>query len=182
MLNSEHFPHLTLFLGGARSGKSEAAENFVENANKSPLYLATAENRDTEMSRRIDSHRRRRGSHWKTLEAPIHVSDVLKKGDTSQIVLLDCLTLWLSNIMYAEMDLDAEIACLLEALCNCKGPVVCVSNELGMGLVPETPLGRQFRDAQGLLNQRVAQISDLVVFVAAGLPLVLKGKYPEMSK
>lgn len=182
MSHNQQNTNIALFLGGARSGKSEAAEKFVLGSGKSPVYLATAEIGDAEMSKRIDSHKKRRGNIWQTIEAPLQLIDPLAKVKENQIVLLDCLTLWLSNVMLGKLDLDVEIKNLLAALQCCMAPVVCVSNEVGMGLVPETPLGREFRDAHGLLNQKVAEISGLVVFVAAGLPLLLKGSLPEVIK
>ncbi|WP_096700041.1 bifunctional adenosylcobinamide kinase/adenosylcobinamide-phosphate guanylyltransferase [Magnetospirillum sp. 15-1] len=166
-------PLATLVLGGARSGKSAYAESLF--GGQSALYLATGQALDGEMAERIDHHRRRRGSGWSTLEEPLDLADTLDNVmRPDRPVLVDCLTMWLSNLMQAGRDIDHSVERLCEVLTNPAGPVVLVSNEVGMGLVPETRLGRQFRDHQGRVNQRVAAISRRVVFVAAGLPLVLK--------
>ena len=162
----------TLVLGGARSGKSAYAEGLVEAMGPERLYLATGSAGDTEMASRIAAHQARRGEGWRTVEEQVAVCDVIRGADTP--VLFDCLTLWLNNLMFFERDIDAEMCALITALAEAPQPVVMVSNEVGMGLVPETPLGRAFRDAQGTLNQRIAEASDRVVFVAAGLPLELK--------
>lgn len=165
-------PRLTLVLGGARSGKSRHAELLVMQAPAPWTYLATAEALDAEMRERIAHHRNRRDARWQTRDAPLDLPNVL--AELSGPVLVDCLTLWLSNVMLAGRDVDGESEKLLAALAAAPGPVVAVSNEVGLGLVPETALGRAFRDAQGRLNQRVAAAADRVVFMAAGLPLSLK--------
>ena len=168
-------PRLTLVLGGARSGKSSHAESLVM-ASPSPwLYVATAEARDDEMTSRIAAHRARRGADWRTIEAPRDVAAVLAGAPGSSAMLVDCLTLWLSNLMLADADIDAEIDRLDDALARTKVPVVLVSNEVGLGIVPDNALARRFRDAQGRLNQRVAARADRVVLMVAGLPLVVKG-------
>jgi len=165
----------TLVLGGARSGKSAYAEGLVRAGGLAMRYLATGEAGDAEMRERIAHHRARRGEGWTTREEPLALVEALAgEAGEGRAVLVDCLTLWLSNLLFAERDLDAETARLCAALGGLAGPVVLVSNEVGMGLVPETPLGRRFRDAQGRLNQAVAAAVPAVVFVAAGLPLVLK--------
>lgn len=165
-------PRLTLVLGGARSGKSRYAEELVMQAAPPWSYLATAEALDDEMRQRIAHHRERRDARWHTRDVPLDLSDAL--AQVRGPVLIDCLTLWLSNVMHTGRDVDTEGEQLLAALATASGPVVAVSNEVGLGLVPETPLGRAFRDAQGRLNQRVAAAADHVVFMAAGLPLKLK--------
>lgn len=168
-------PPVTLVLGGARSGKSRYAERLVEDAAASGTYCATAEAGDAEMARRIAAHRAQRGPFWHTVEAPLALTPVIASEATSERpLLIDCLTLWLSNLLLAGKSAEEETAALCAALRLTAGPVVVVANEVGMGLVPETPLGRRFRDAAGCLNQQVATLADRVVFVAAGLPLMLK--------
>jgi len=168
-------PNLSLVLGGARSGKTAFAERLTEALDSTRTYLATAEARDDEMAERIALHRAVRGAGWQTREAPLDIASPLP--DLRGAVLIDCLTLWLSNLMEAGRDIDAETQTFLTAIQT--GPqVVCVSNEIGLGLVPDTPLGRRFRDAQGRLNQRIAASAGRVTFVAAGLPLYLKGSAP----
>jgi adenosylcobinamide kinase/adenosylcobinamide-phosphate guanylyltransferase len=166
---------VTLVLGGARSGKSRYAERFVEGAASRGTYCATAEVGDAEMAERIAAHRARRGPFWRTIEAPLALTAAIAAhAEPERPLLVDCLTLWLSNLLLAGKPADEEAGVLCGALRNATGMVVLVSNEVGMGLVPETPLGRRFRDAAGRLNQDVAAVADRVVFVAAGLPLVLK--------
>jgi adenosylcobinamide kinase / adenosylcobinamide-phosphate guanylyltransferase len=169
-------PRITLVLGGARSGKSRYAERLVENAATCGTYCATAEARDAEMAERIAAHQARRGAFWRTIEAPLALAPAIAAEATAaRPLLVDCLTLWLSNLILAGQQPEEDTSALCRALRAAGGPVVLVSNEVGMGLVPETPLGRQFRDAAGWLNQQMAALADRVVFVAAGLPLVLKG-------
>ncbi|OAN49116.1 bifunctional adenosylcobinamide kinase/adenosylcobinamide-phosphate guanylyltransferase [Paramagnetospirillum marisnigri] len=163
----------TLVLGGARSGKSSFAESLLDGA--PALYLATGQALDGEMAERIEHHRRRRGSDWSTLEEPLELAETLEGVmRPDRPVLVDCLTLWISNLMHADRDVDAATARLCTVLGAATGPVVLVSNEVGLGLVPDNRLARDFRDHQGRVNQRVAAICAKVVFVAAGLPLVLK--------
>jgi adenosylcobinamide kinase/adenosylcobinamide-phosphate guanylyltransferase len=172
---SQSLPAVTLVLGGARSGKSRYAERLIETAAARGTYCATAEPGDAEMAVRIAAHRARRGPFWHTIEAPLEVASViLTEAAIDRPLLVDCLTLWLSNLLLADKCVEAESAALSAALREAAGPVVLVANEVGLGLVPETPLGRRFRDAAGRLNQEIAALADRVVFVAAGLPLVLK--------
>ena len=166
---------LTLVLGGARSGKSRYAERLVEAAAPAGTYCATAEAKDAEMAARIAAHRARRGRFWNTVEVPRDLAGAIAEARGDRPLLIDCLTLWLSNLMLAGDALDREFAALSIALRAAGGPIVMVANEVGLGLVPETPLGRAFRDMAGRLNQEIAGLADRVVFVAAGLPLVLKG-------
>ena len=174
-LQGSRLPPITLVLGGARSGKSRYAERLVEAAANSGTYCATAEAGDAEMAERIAAHRARRGSFWRTVEAPLELADAISaEAAPEHPVLVDCLTLWLSNLLLAGKEPGESASALCRTLHETDGPVVLVSNEVGMGLVPETPLGRCFRDAAGSLNQEVAALADRVVFVAAGLPLVLK--------
>jgi adenosylcobinamide kinase/adenosylcobinamide-phosphate guanylyltransferase len=167
----------TLVLGGARSGKSAFAERLVRGSARRHIYLATATAGDDEMAARISHHRVQRGDGWMTLEEPLELTQALagaSAGDSA--VLVDCLTLWLSNVMHAGRDAEVETRRLADWLGQAQNPVVVVSNEIGLGLVPETSLGRRFRDAQGRLNQAVAAAVPNVVFIAAGLPLRLKGQ------
>ena len=165
----------TLVLGGARSGKSAFAERLVRDSGLTRIYLATATAGDDEMKARVAQHRAQRGEGWTTIEEPLALVDVLTREATrGRAVLVDCLTLWLSNLMLAERDPEVESRRLTRFLGVAKYPIVFVSNEVGLGLVPDTPLGRRFRDAQGRLNQIVAASVPNVVFIAAGLPLWLK--------
>lgn len=165
----------TLVLGGARSGKSTFAEQIVRDSGLRAIYVATATVGDDEMGERIAHHRARRGNTWQTIEEPLDLATVLEReARPGQVLLVDCLTLWLSNLMHAGIDVAAASQRLCEKLQRSPCPIVLVSNEVGLGLVPETPLGRQFRDEQGRLNQRVAACVDEVAFVAAGLPLWIK--------
>jgi adenosylcobinamide kinase/adenosylcobinamide-phosphate guanylyltransferase len=170
-------PPLTLVIGGARSGKSAFAERLVTAAGLPRLYLATAEAWDDEMRARIALHRDRREG-WTTVEAPRDLAGALAAVVPGSVVLVDCATLWLTNVMLDGGDVAAEEAALLAALAACAVPVVVVTNEVGLSIVPETALARAFRDAQGRLNQRLAERAGLVVAVWAGLPLVLKGRLP----
>jgi adenosylcobinamide kinase / adenosylcobinamide-phosphate guanylyltransferase len=164
---------LTLVLGGARSGKSRYAESLI--GDQQAVYVATAESRDDEMAVRIRAHQERRGRHWTTREAPLDLAAALAEIDRpGRPVLVDCLTLWTSNLMLAGRDVDAERALLLNAVAALAGPVVFVANEVGLGIVPDNALARAFRDHAGRLNQELAAVADRVVFVAAGLPLTLK--------
>lgn len=165
----------TLVLGGARSGKSTFAETLVLGSGLKPVYVATASADDDEMSARIEEHRKRRGEDWVTIEEPVNLSAVLaqlSRPDTA--VLVDCLTLWLSNLMMRDIPVAIEMAGLTDTIARLEGPVVFVSNEVGLGLVPDNELGRAFRDQAGRLNQAVAAVARQVHFVAAGLPLTLK--------
>jgi adenosylcobinamide kinase / adenosylcobinamide-phosphate guanylyltransferase len=179
-LQSQSLPAVTLVLGGARSGKSRYAEGLIEAAAPHATYVATAEPGDAEMAARIAAHRARRqevggGDFWRTVEAPLEVASVIaNKAAIERPLLIDCLTLWLSNLLLADKCVEVETASLSTALREAAGPIVLVANEVGLGLVPETPLGRRFRDEAGRLNQAIVALADRVVFVAAGLPLVLK--------
>ena len=167
-------PRLTLVLGGARSGKSRFAEAAVERAGAG-LYLATSTAGDDEMAARIKLHRERRGPRWTTIEEPLDLARiVITESRADRPILVDCLTLWLSNVMLAERDAEAEIERLLAALAHAGGPLVLVANEVGLGIVPDNALAREFRDAAGMLNQTIARVADEVEFVVAGLPMRVK--------
>ncbi len=166
---------ITLVLGGARSGKSAHAEALLEGHAGERLYIATAEPRDAEMAARIAAHRARRGPGWRTVEAPLALAETLEaESRPGSAVLVDCLTLWLSNLMGAGCDIAGEIERLVACLGRIQGRTVLVANEVGLGIVPENPAARAFRDHAGRLNQAVARVAGRVVLVAAGLPLTLK--------
>ncbi|WP_428102025.1 bifunctional adenosylcobinamide kinase/adenosylcobinamide-phosphate guanylyltransferase [Candidatus Rariloculus sp.] len=170
----------TIFVtGGARSGKSSRALRLAEEIAPKRVFIATAERSDAEMAERIERHRAARGSGFATVEAPLDLVEALEAAVSPDgVVLVDCLTLWLSNLMHYGRDVDAQIAMLTGLLARIRGPVILVSNEVGMGLVPTTPLGRAFRDAQGKLNQSVAAVCQRVEFMVAGLPLTVKPAQP----
>ncbi len=176
--NPPSLPSVTLVLGGARSGKSAYAEALVEAAGRG-LYLATAEVGDPEMAERIRRHRQRRGESWQTVEEPLELAAALRRhAHPGRPILVDCLTLWLSNVMATERDADVEATALADGLSALAGPVVLVSNEVGLGVVPDTPLGRAFRDHAGRLHQAIARKADRVVLMVAGLPLIVKDIRP----
>lgn len=164
---------VTLVLGGARSGKSRHAEALAAREAPPWIYVATAEALDAEMQARVAAHRARRARGWVTVEAPLAVAQALDAAGTAP-VLVDCLTLWLSNLMLGGADEAAAWACLEAALARRRAPTILVANEVGLGIVPENALARRFRDAAGILNQRAAARADRVVLMAAGLPLTLK--------
>jgi len=168
-------PRLTLVLGGARSGKSRHAEALATATAGPWIYVATAEPFDDEMKVRIAKHRSRRGERWQTVEAPLDLAAAIDAAPAGATVLVDCLTLWLNNLMYKDCDIDAETSRLETALAGRQGLTVLVSNEVGSGIVPDNALSRRFRDLQGQLNQRIATRADHVVLLVAGLPMVLKG-------
>ena len=162
---------VTFLLGGARSGKSTRA---LELATKAPrIFVATAEPMDGEMQERIALHRAERGPDWSAIEAPLEIVDAIASHRQGTL-LIDCLTLWLNNLIYYERDVEAETVRLTDTIANAQGDIILVSNEVGMAIAPENALARRFRDAQGRLNQRVAAVADRVELVAAGLPLRLK--------
>lgn len=168
-------PKLSLVLGGASSGKSAFAEKLILNTGLAPVYIATAQVFDDEMAAKITRHQQMRGTGWRTIEEPIAVADALTKITADQAVLVDCATLWLTNIILGEHNLEQQSAKLIAAFTSCEAPIVVVSNELGQGIVPDNALSRRFRNAQGTLNQEMAAQADNVIAVMAGLPLVLKG-------
>jgi len=181
---------VTLILGGARSGKSRLGEAIAGAGGQSAVYIATAQahgadhgaDHDDEMRQRIASHRARRGENWRTVEIPHDLSQELSRQlPNGQPILVDCLTLWLTNIMLAERDVEAEIEALAGVFTDVRAALVLVTNETGLGIVPDNALARRFRDASGLMNQQIAAAADNVLFVAAGLPLVMKGRNPALE-
>lgn len=163
-----------LITGGARSGKSRRAEARAKAFSGRPVYVATAEALDAEMEGRIAEHRARRGTDWIEREVPLDLVPALVASDGDGARLVDCLTLWLSNLMHAERDWESEVKALAGALPRLKSPIVLVTNEVGLGIVPDNALARSFRDAAGIMNQTIATAADEVEFVVAGLPLKLK--------
>src|SRR5271166_5017652 len=170
---SASLTRISLILGGARSGKSAYAETLICAMPSPWIYCATAQALDDEMRNRIAHHRARRAQGWLTRETPLDLAEALAAN--THPMLVDCLTLWLTNVMLAGRDVSGESAKLLAAAEAAKAPVVFVSNEVGLGIVPDNRLAREFRDHAGRLNQDVAKIASRVVFMAAGLPMVLKG-------
>ena len=168
---------IELVIGGARSGKSSYAERRARECGPAVTYVATCEARDDEMAERIAHHRDRRPADWRTVEEPLLLADALaREAAADRCLLVDCLTLWLSNAMFAKR--EDEVEKLLAILPTLPGRILLVSNEVGWGIVPENALARRFRDEQGRLNQRIAAIADQVTLVAAGLPLTLKSATP----
>ncbi len=164
-----------LVLGGARSGKSRYAQKLAEASGKAPMLIATATAGDAEMAERIAKHRADRASHWRLVEEKINVAGALsREAAPGKVIVVDCLTLWLSNLMLGSYDVETCCDALTRSLASLAGPAIFVSNEVGFGIVPDNELGRAFRDAQGRLNQMLASACDTVVLVTAGLPLQLK--------
>ena len=168
-----HFRKIFI-LGGARSGKSRLAQGLVERSGRRKVFIATAESRDSEMSERIALHQAERGAGWETREVPLDLPQAIRACTADEAVVVDCLTLWLSNTMFAERSPSEVAADLVDSIRAAHCALVLVSNEVGLGLVPETALGRAFRDEQGRLNQRVAEACDAAVAMIAGCPLLLK--------
>ena len=170
---------LALILGGTRSGKSRYGLSLAARFPEPRLFVATCEPGDPEMCARIDHHRQERGPEWETRETPLNLAATLAGArDGYGVILIDCLTMWLTNLMLKEGDnragLQAGCDGLLKALAGSRTPTILISNEVGWGIVPENPLAREFRDWAGMLHQRVARLADLVVLVVAGIPLVIK--------
>ena len=168
---------IILILGGARSGKSAWAQDYAEKHYSAHRFLATAQVLDDEMAHRVDLHQKARGPHWKLTEEPLEIAGVLKaQKDTHEVVLIDCITIWLSNVLLKQGPDQVKIyrQKLIEALKSTCSSVIMVSNEVGSGIVPEHPLGRQYRDMAGFLNQKLAETADRVLLIVAGLPVQLK--------
>ncbi|TPK79572.1 bifunctional adenosylcobinamide kinase/adenosylcobinamide-phosphate guanylyltransferase [Mesorhizobium sp. B2-4-18] len=165
---------LTFIIGGARSGKSAHAETLMTALPSPWAYIATAQAHDDEMRERIALHRSRRGEGWSTTDAPLDLAEALEALPDGQPVLVDCLTLWLTNHMLADHDVEAACRRLADVLSRPRGPWFVVTNEVGQGIVPDNALARRFRDDAGRLNQRVAAVADTVLLMVAGLPLKVK--------
>lgn len=167
---------IDLVLGGARSGKSLFAENLVLKTGLKATYIATAQAFDEEMQTRISLHQKRRSDFWRIVECPIELCSAIENyNDQKNIILIDCLTLWLSNLMLGDYNVEIYFDCLLKYFENNQAHIVFVANEVGLGIVPDNKLARQFRDFSGQLNQKIAHHADNVYFIAAGLPMQLKG-------
>jgi adenosylcobinamide kinase/adenosylcobinamide-phosphate guanylyltransferase len=171
---------LIFVTGGCRSGKSQFALDYANRRFQKKLYLATCEALDEEMVRRIEHHQLRRGSDWQTVEEPIEIAEAIKQHENDvEVILLDCLTLWLSNLLMRKKDdreIMNELSRLVDTVSQGQTSFVFVSNEVGMGLVPTEPLGRRFRDLSGMTNQKIAEVAQMVVFMVSGIPIFLKGE------
>ncbi|MCR9135420.1 MAG: bifunctional adenosylcobinamide kinase/adenosylcobinamide-phosphate guanylyltransferase [Alphaproteobacteria bacterium] len=166
----------TLVLGGARSGKSRFAEERMEKSGRSLLYVATGRPFDEEMKVRVDQHKARRGCKWQTIEEPVELTRTLsEEAAEDRAILIDCLTLWVTNLMLEDRDVRAESDTLAASIGSLPGLLVFVSNEVGLGIVPDNPMARAFRDHAGHLHQKIAEQADSVFFIAAGLPMTMKG-------
>lgn len=171
---AEYHGSLVFVLGGARSGKSSHAEALIAEQPAPWTYIATAQAFDDEMKERIAQHQARRDMRWRTVDAPLDLVETLATMPANAPVLIDCLTLWLTNLMLSDGDVENGIRQLIATFSAPRGPWVVVANEVGLGIVPDNALARRFRDEAGRLNQMVAQISDSVIFMVAGLPMVVK--------
>ena len=170
---------MILITGGCRSGKSRYALDYANRHFLRKLYLATGEVLDEEMARRVEIHRKARGPEWQTIEEPVAVGDkITKYGDEVEVIVLDCLTLWLSNLLLRwdhDSKIMAEVERLTRTIKQSQTTLIIVTNEVGMGIVPADPLGRRFRDLSGMANQRMAEVADTVIFMVSGIPMFLKG-------
>ena len=171
---------LIFVTGGCRSGKSQFALDFANRHFRKKLYLATCEALDEEMAKRIEDHKKRRGSDWQTVEEPIRIAEAIRQHENDvEVILLDCITLWLSNLLMRQKSDHAimeDVSRLMDTAKKGQPSLIFVSNEAGMGLVPVEPLGRRFRDLSGTVNQKMAEVADRVVFMVSGIPIFLKGK------
>jgi adenosylcobinamide kinase/adenosylcobinamide-phosphate guanylyltransferase len=165
----------TLVLGGINSGKSAFAEALITNQTTTPYYVATSVVLDQETQEKVNAHKTMRGPNWHTIEEPVDLGAALKQLSAGSVVLVDCLTMWLNNLMYHELDVEDYTDHLLETVAQSELDITFVSNEVGLGGISENALTRKFARFQGTLNQRIAEQSDRVAFVAAGLPMWLKG-------
>ena len=165
---------ISFFIGGARSGKSKLAEMHTLKFGKQATYSATCEIFDEEMAKRVQKHQERRGENWSTLLVPLNLASEIKNIEPTKPILIDCLTLWLSNHLLKKNDLEKKIGELAHVLENSTSNIVLVSGEVGAGIVPENSLAREFRDSAGLMNQKIASVSDAVYWVAAGIPTQIK--------
>jgi adenosylcobinamide kinase/adenosylcobinamide-phosphate guanylyltransferase len=171
---------LILITGGCRSGKSQFALDYANRHFRKKLYLATCEALDEEMEKRIEVHKKKRGVDWQTVEEPIDIAEAIRQYENdAEVILLDCITLWLSNLLMrqeSDDEITSEVSRLMETVKKGQPSLIFVSNEVGMGIVPVEPLGRRFRDLAGMANQKIAEAADRVVFMVSGIPIFMKGK------
>ena len=179
MKKYSEYPNRTLVTGGISSGKSLWAESFVNQANKQKFYIATAQPLDDELKQRIKLHQTRRGKDWQLLEAPFTRGEIFSQFDQGDIILLECLSTWLGNLLFKNVNLAEHLEVFLANLANCKANVVVVSVECGLGVIPASQSSRLFVKELGNLNQSIARTSDLVFLVTAGIPLTIKGNLPQ---
>ena len=165
---------ISFFIGGARSGKSKSAEIHTLKFGLPATYIATCEVLDEEMAQRVKKHQARRDESWSTLFTPLNLADEIQKIGSNKPILVDCLTLWLSNHLLKKNDLEKEIDELANSLKNSNANIVLVSNEVGTGIVPDNALAREFRDNAGFMNQKIASVSDEVYWVVAGIQTQIK--------
>lgn len=166
---------IKFIIGGTRSGKSEYAESIANASGCELIYIATASAGDSEMSERIKKHKERRGKNWQTIEEEIDISVIIKQSSNQKLILIDCLTLWISNLLHYNLDIEVETEKLLNALKTTKSDIILVSNEVGQGIIPDNALARKFVDEAGILHQKIAKIAHEVFFVTAGIPTKIKG-------
>jgi adenosylcobinamide kinase/adenosylcobinamide-phosphate guanylyltransferase len=171
---------LIFIIGGARSGKSRFALDYANRHFSKKLYLATCEVLDEEMAQRVENHKKMRGPEWLTIEEPVNIVERIGQfWEKGEVILIDCLTLWLSNLLMrgeSDKNIIDEIVSLIKAIKNNQTSFILVSNEVGMGIVPADPMSRRFRDLQGMANQKFAEASDILIFMVSGIPMVLKGE------
>jgi len=171
--------------GGCRSGKSRFALDYANQHFSKKLYLATCEALDEEMAQRIAHHKKTRSPEWQTIEEPVEIVGKIRRyGDEAEVILLDCITLWLSNFLMRQKDdseIMEEITTLIDTIKEKQTSFILVSNEVGLGIVPADPLSRRFRDLSGMANRRIAEAADTAIFMASGIPIFLKGKDEKLS-
>jgi adenosylcobinamide kinase/adenosylcobinamide-phosphate guanylyltransferase len=171
---------LIFITGGCRSGKSQFALDYANRHFRKKLYLATCEALDKEMVKRIEDHKKRRGLDWQTVEEPIKITEAIRRHENDmEVILLDCITLWLSNLLMrqeSDHEIMNEVSRLMDTIKQGQTSFIFVSNEVGMGIVPVEPLGRRFRDVSGMANQKIAEVAQTVIFMVSGIPIFLKGK------
>lgn len=170
---------LIFITGGCRSGKSRFALNYANQHFSKKIYLATCGVLDEEMARRVEDHKKIRGPEWQTIEESVAIVDKIRQyGDKVEVILLDCITLWLSNLLMkwnSDSRIMDEADRFIDVIKQNQTSLIIVSNEVGMGIVPAEPLGRRFRDLSGIVNQKIAEVADTVIYMVSGIPMFLKG-------